>query len=41
MEWKNTADVVIVGGGIIGVSTAYYLAKEGMKNIVLLEKGTI
>ena len=41
MEWKNTADVVIIGGGIIGVSTAYYLAKEGMENIVLIEKGTI
>jgi sarcosine oxidase subunit beta len=41
MEWKNTADVVIIGGGIIGVSTAYYLAQNGMKNIVLIEKGTI
>ena len=41
MEWKNTADAVIIGGGIIGASTAYYLAKNGMKNIVLLEKDTI
>ncbi|NIM90853.1 MAG: FAD-dependent oxidoreductase [Candidatus Aminicenantes bacterium] len=37
-EWKNTADVVIVGGGIMGASTAYYLAKRGQKDVVLLEK---
>lgn len=41
MEWKSNAEVVIVGGGIIGVSTAYYLAKHGLKDIVLIEKGTI
>ncbi|MCL2684446.1 MAG: FAD-binding oxidoreductase [Synergistaceae bacterium] len=41
MEWKNRADVVIVGGGILGVATAYYLAKFGRKDVVLLEKGTI
>ena len=41
MEWKSVADVVIIGGGIIGVSTAYYLGKNGIKNIVLIEKDTI
>ncbi|MDR3496769.1 MAG: FAD-binding oxidoreductase [Ancalomicrobiaceae bacterium] len=34
------ADVVIVGGGIIGVSTALYLAERGLK-VVLAEKGHI
>ena len=34
----NTADVVIIGGGISGVATAYYLAKKGVKNVVVLEK---
>lgn len=32
---SNTADVVIVGGGIIGCSIAYYLAKKGTSVIVL------
>lgn len=34
----KTADVVIVGGGISGCATAYYLAKKGVKNVVLIEK---
>ena len=33
---SNTADVVIIGGGIIGCSIAYYLAKKG-KSIIVLE----
>ena len=33
---KNTADVVIVGGGIIGCSIAYYLAKKN-KSVIVLE----
>lgn len=32
---NNTAEVVIVGGGIIGNATAYYLAKMGVDVIVL------
>ena len=38
---EKTADVVIIGGGIIGVSIAYYLGKRGAKNVVLLEKDLI
>ncbi|MBL8580381.1 MAG: FAD-binding oxidoreductase [Mesorhizobium sp.] len=34
------ADVVVVGGGIIGVSTAYFLAESGQR-VVLCEKGII
>ncbi len=34
---KNTADVVIIGAGIIGPSTSYYLAKNGVKNVVILD----
>jgi sarcosine oxidase subunit beta len=38
---KKTADIVIIGGGIIGVSIAYYLGKMGAKNVVLFEKDLI
>ncbi|WP_339105863.1 FAD-dependent oxidoreductase [Haloterrigena salinisoli] len=33
-------DVVIVGGGIIGLSSAYYLAKQGI-DVTVVEKGNI
>ena len=32
---KNKADVIIVGSGVIGCATAYYLAKKGVSVIVL------
>lgn len=35
-----SADVVIIGGGIVGVSTAWFLAKKGI-DVVLCEKGHI
>ncbi|WP_432666150.1 FAD-binding oxidoreductase [Wukongibacter baidiensis] len=35
----KTADVVVVGGGISGVAIAYNLAKKGVKNVAVIEKG--
>ena len=32
------ADVVIIGGGIVGCSIAYHLTKEGITDVVLLER---
>ena len=34
---KTKASVVIIGGGIIGCATAYYLAKSGMNDVIVLE----
>ncbi|OCX59972.1 D-amino-acid oxidase [Thioclava sp. SK-1] len=36
----QSADCVIIGAGIVGVSAAYWLARAGM-NVVLLEKGVV
>lgn len=38
---KNTARVVIIGGGMMGVGLAYHLTKEGWPDVVLLEKGEL
>lgn len=38
-ELPTRAQVVIVGGGVIGTSTAYHLAKLGWTDVVLLEQG--
>ncbi len=39
-EFPTQADVVIIGGGVMGASTLYHLAARGERNIVLLEKET-
>ncbi|WP_300518138.1 FAD-dependent oxidoreductase [Aliiroseovarius sp.] len=39
-ELPDACDVVVIGGGVIGVSTALYLARAG-KRVTLLEKGRI
>ena len=35
------ARVVVIGGGIVGCSTAYHLSKLGWKDIVLLERAQL
>jgi sarcosine oxidase subunit beta len=37
-ELPASADVVVVGGGVMGASTAYHLAKRGAGRVVLLER---
>jgi glycine/D-amino acid oxidase-like deaminating enzyme len=33
-----SADVVIIGGGIVGSSVAYHLTQAGCRNVVVLER---
>lgn len=37
----EAAEVVILGGGIMGVSIAYHLAAAGVRDIVLVERNTV
>ncbi len=37
----NRADVVVIGGGVMGVSTAYHLASGGCHDVVLVERAPL
>lgn len=37
----ESADILIIGGGVMGASIAYHLAKEGSSRIILLEREAI
>ncbi|MFP4082824.1 MAG: NAD(P)/FAD-dependent oxidoreductase [Candidatus Aminicenantes bacterium] len=36
--FKKNAEVIIIGGGIMGLSTAYNLAEQGCRDVMVLEK---
>jgi glycine/D-amino acid oxidase-like deaminating enzyme len=36
----STTDVLIIGGGILGCATAYYLASRGL-DVLLVERGPL
>lgn len=38
MTIPKTAEVIVIGGGVMGASTAYHLASRGQSNVILLEK---
>lgn len=38
---SSSSTAIIIGGGVIGLSTAYHLAKKNFGNIILLEKNTV
>ena len=41
MSVSGTADVVVVGGGVVGAATAFHLAALGGVRVTLLERGEI
>jgi len=41
MTLPSHAEIVVIGGGIIGCSTAYHLARDHKAEVVLLEQGTL
>lgn len=38
---KTQAEIVVIGGGIFGAQAAYHLAKNGRRDVVIIEKGEI
>jgi sarcosine oxidase subunit beta len=38
VDLPHTAEVVVIGGGVMGASTAYHLALAGVKDVLLFEK---
>jgi sarcosine oxidase subunit beta len=38
MDFPQSADIIIIGGGVMGASIAYHLASRGTGNLILLEK---
>lgn len=41
MTFPSKAQIVVIGGGIVGCSTAYHLAKNHNADVVLLEQGQL
>jgi sarcosine oxidase subunit beta len=41
MSLPGTASVVVIGGGVVGCSIAYHLARRGQRDVVVLEREAV
>ena len=41
MTTPRTAEVVIIGGGVTGASTAFHLTRRGVTDVIVVDKGAI
>jgi len=41
MSWPKTASTVIIGGGVVGCSIAYHLARRGERDVVVIERDAV
>src|SRR4029450_2236815 len=41
MSLPGTASVVVIGGGVVGCSIAYHLARRGQRDVVVLERESV
>src|SRR5262245_53347469 len=41
MDLPRTASAVVIGGGVVGCSIAYHLARRGMRDVVVLERDAV
>ena len=40
-ELPARAEVIVVGGGVVGCAIAYHLTRRDVKDVLLLEQGTL
>ena len=38
---EYSADVVVIGGGVVGCAVAFELAQRGCTNVIVVERGTL
>ncbi|HQV92459.1 MAG TPA: FAD-dependent oxidoreductase, partial [Phycicoccus sp.] len=40
-DLPSRARIVVIGGGVVGASTAYHLTKAGERDVLLIEQGRL
>lgn len=40
-EWQDGAEVVVIGGGVLGCSIAYHLCRAGIRDVLVVERNEL